>query len=326
MAKRRTKEEQERKRLLSEGYFNCSGCGELLRPRSKRCPKCGVLTPSSKRAIIALAVVAIIVVGSVVGYTYYPREDYTVLPSVVDFAPSGYGASSDTSVRITFNRPMDTVSVEASFVIQPSVSGSFSWYGTTMTFVPSGPLFDQTYYSVTVGQGAVDMDGSQLDCLVFTWSFFTGSLPTERRDVGNGVDDFWIEYPATHPSSGSAVQHPQWVLSALEGGVVMILDHSEGCAPCITQGSICQSISSANPDISYIDLSSGTDEPEASEAFAAYDPNGGIHYVPLTIVITWMPSPTGGVAIGWHSWEGVIDITSLSSWIADAKSYYQENS
>ncbi len=326
MAKRRTKEEQDRKRLLSEGYTECSGCGTLLKPKARRCGKCGTLTYSAKKAIYAIAAVAMVVAASVLAYAYYPRDEYRVLPSVVEFSPSGYGASTGTHITATFNRPMDRVSVESSFTIHPTVTGSFSWAGTTMTFTPSSPLLDQTYYTATVGSGARDADGSQLDCVVFTWSFFTGSLPTERRDVGTGPEDFWTVYPPSHPSSGGSVQHPQWVLSALESGVVLIFDHSEGCAPCITQGTICEAISSANPDIRYYDLLSGTDEPQASEAFAAYDPSGGIHYVPLTIVITWVQSPYGGVAVGWHSWEGVIDQTSLMSWIADAKSHYDGNS
>lgn len=327
MAKRRTREEQERKRLLSQGYIECSGCGALLKPKSRRCRECGTLTYSAKRVLYAIAAVAIVVTASVLVYTYYPREEeYKVLPKVVEFAPSGYGASTSAQIRVTFNKPMEKSSVEASFSIQPAVAGLFSWIATTLTFTPSGSLLDQTHHTVTVGQGARDMEGSQLDCVVFTWSFITGSPPTVRRDVGTGVEDFWITYPTTHPSSGATVQHPEWVLSALDSGVVMILDHSEGCAPCIQQGTICRSISSANPDIVHIDLSSGTDEPDASEGFAAYDPNGGTHYVPLTIVVTRVQSPTGTSAIGWHSWEGVIDESSLLSWIADAKSHYGENS
>lgn len=327
LAKRRTKEELEKKRLLSQGYSECSSCGTLLKPRSRRCGECGTLTYSTKRAIIAVSAVAIVVTASILAYVYYPQEeDYTVLPRVVDYSPSGYGAATDAKIRAAFNKAMNISSVENSFSISPSVAGSFSWTGTEMTFTPSVPLVDQTSYTVAVGQGTRDSEGSQLDCVVFSWSFFTGAQPTARRDVGSGPEDFWITYPTTHPSSGGEVQHPDWVLSALNSGVVMILDHSEGCAPCIQQGSICQSISSSNPDITYIDLSAGTDEPDASEAFAAYDPNGGAHYVPLTIVVTWVQSPSGGVAVGWHAWEGVIDLDSLQSWISDAKSHYSENS
>lgn len=326
MAKRRTKEEQERKRLISEGYIECPGCGALLKPRARRCGKCGALTYSTKRAVYSVAAVAIVVAASALVYVYYPREDYRILPSVVEFTPSGYGASTGARITATFNRPMDMASVESSFSINPSVAGLISWSGTMMTFTPSEPLMDQAYYTVTVGSGARDADGLQLDCVVFSWSFFTGSPPTQRREVGTGPEDFWTTYPSSHPSSGGTVAHPQWMLSALENGVVMVLDHSEGCAPCITQGTICEAVHSENPGITYFDLLSGTDEPQASEAFAAYDPSGGIHYVPLTIIATKVISPYGDVTVGWHSWEGVIDKTSLLSWIADAQSHYDENS
>lgn len=275
--------------------------------------------------LIAVSLAAIVVVASITAYTFYPREDYTVLPSVVEFAPSGYGASISCQVTVTFNRPMDHASVESSFQIAPAVTGSFAWSGITMTFTPSAPLADQTYYTVTIGQYARDTAGSPLDCSVFAWSFITGYPPTVRRDVGTGVDDFWIVYPPTHPSGGSPVQHPQWALSAVESGVVMILDRSEGCLPCTQQTSICEAVYSSYPGIHYLYLTSGANEPDASEAFAAYDPSGAVHYVPLTVVLTKVQSPSGGTAIGWHSWEGVIDQGSLSGWIADAISHWNEN-
>lgn len=325
VAKRRSKEFHERKRLLSEGYTECVSCGSLIKPGSRRCAECGALKPSTKRALVALTVASVLVVASVAIYVYYPREEYVVLPSVVEFAPSGYGATPSIRITATFNKPMDRTSVEASFRMIPSVQGSFAWSGTTMTFSPSSLLGDQTYYTVTVGQGSKDLEGLSLDCSVFTWSFFTGSPPTERRDVGTGADDFWTTYPPMHPLSGGTVQHPAWVLSALESGTVMILDHSEGCLPCIQQTSICEAVYSAYPGIHYFDLSSGTDEPQASEAFAAYDPNGAVHYVPLTVVVTNVHLTSGETVIGWHSWEGVIDQSSLSSWIADAMSHWEES-
>jgi len=275
----------------------------------------------------SVVVIALLLVASIAAYVYYPRsEPYVSPPTVILAEPAGYGAGTSESIRVTFNKLMDESSVESSFKILPQIGGSFSWNGIYMTFTPSGPLAAETSYTVYIGSGTRDMSGLPLDCGMYSWSFSTASPPATRRDVGTGADDFWITYPTSHPSSGGTVQHPDWVISALGSGVVMILDHSEGCAPCIQQGSICRSISSANPDITYIDLSSGTDEPDASEGFAAYDPNGGVHYVPLTIVVTKVQSPSGGTVIGWHAWEGVIDESSLQSWIADAKSHYSENS
>ena len=275
----------------------------------------------------SIVVIALLLVASVAAYMYYPRsEPYVSPPTVISAEPAGYGAGTSEPIKVTFNKLMDETSVESSFQILPQIGGSFSWNGIYMTYTPSGSLAAETHYTVCIGSGTRDRSGMPLDCGMYSWSFSTANPPATRRDVGTGADDFWITYPTSHPSSGGTVQHPDWVLSALDSGVVMILDHSEGCSPCIQQGSICRSISSANPDITYIDLSSGTDEPDASEGFAAYDPNGGVHYVPLTIVVTKVQSPSGGTVIGWHAWEGVIDESSLQSWIADAKSHYSENS
>lgn len=326
MAKRRSKQDQERKRLLSEGYTQCRGCDSLLKPKARKCPKCGALAPSTRKALIATGIVGILVIGALAAYVYLPEEEgYTVLPSVIEFAPSGYGALTSCQITATFSRPMDQASVEASFQTNPLVHGTFTWSGLRVTFAPSAPLIEQTFYTVTIGRESRDLQGSPLDSGIFTWSFYTGSPPTERRDVGTGSEDFWIEYPPSHPSSGAEVQHPEWVLSALESGVVMILDHSEGCAPCVQQTAICEAVYSTYSEIEYFDLSSGTDEPWASDAFAAYDPSGGVHYVPLTVVLTKVQSPSGGTAVGWHSWEGVIDQASLSSWIADAISHWNES-
>jgi len=92
LAKRRTKQGQERKRLLSEGYFECSSCGTILRPKTRRCGECGALTRTLKRTIYAALTVTIVVIASVTVYIYCPRESYNMLPSVVEFVPSGYGA------------------------------------------------------------------------------------------------------------------------------------------------------------------------------------------------------------------------------------------
>ena len=53
------------------------------------------------------------------------------------------------------------------------------------------------------------------------------------------------------------------------------------------------------------------------EANGIYDPNGGTHYVPLTIVVTERVVGNATV-IAWHSWEGVIRSETLNSWLVDA--------
>lgn len=325
MAKRRTKGDHEKALLVSAGYEECAGCGKMLRPGTRRCPACGALTRSSKSTLKVAAVVAIVILALASVYVFYPREEQDLPPpTVVAAMPTGYGASTAASITVSFNRAMDVASVESAFVIVPSVSGTFSWSGYAMTFNPVPGLPDDSFFTATIGSGAKDLSGEPLDCGVYSWSFSTADLPTVRRSIGSGSGDFWTTYPATHPSSGLPVNHPDWVVAALAQGAVLILDHSEGCYPCVQQMDICQSAYASNPELQYFDVLSGTDEPEASEAFAAYDPDDGMHYVPLTILVTRALDGSGGEVIAWHSWEGVVDLITLTSWIDDARSHYDE--
>lgn len=325
MAKRRTKSDHEKALLVSAGYEECPGCGKMLKPGARRCPGCGNLTRSTKTVLKASAVVLLVVLAALAIYVFYPREEqYLPPPTVVTVSPTGYGASTSASVTVSFNRAMDVESVESAFSIAPHVTGTFSWSGHTMTFSPSSSLPVDSYFTVTIGSGAKDVSGEALDCGIYVWSFSTGELPTVRRSIGTGPGDFWTAYPTTHPSSGQDVSHPDWAVEALGQGAVLIFAHSEGCYPCVQQTDICQSVYASNPGLQYFDVLSGTDEPEASEAFDAYDPNGGIHYVPLTIVVTKALDGLGQEVIAWHSWEGVVDLTTLTSWVEDAQSYHDE--
>lgn len=324
MAKRRTKEQQERMRLQSEGYSECS-CSKMLKPGSRRCPACGALTPSAKRTLGVAAAVLIVFIASAAVYVAYPKEDnYVPPPTVVESLPTGYGTPTSASIIVGFNKAMDSSSVEMAFSVSPPVQGEFSWSSYRMTFTPTQALPDDSLFTVTIGEGARDAIGEPLDCRIYSWSFSTADIPTIRRDLGTGQEDFWTAYPAAHPSSGQSVMHPDWVVSELQQGAVLIFVHSEGCYPCVEQTQICESVYTSHPELRYFDLLSGTDEPSASQAFAAYDPNGDIHYVPLTIVVTKANDDLGNVVVAWHSWEGVVDLDTLTSWIQNAESYHDE--
>ncbi len=145
--------------------------------------------------------------------------------------------------------------------------------------------------------------------------------PVITHGMGSDADDFWSRNPSDHTLPGNYVPHPSWASTDVAFKPVLIFTHSEGCNPCIEQTAICESVyASYSDEIEYYDIISGTDEPEASEAFAAYDPDGEPHYVPMTTVLTRGPDNT----IIWHSWEGVVSEPVLSEWIDDALSYHEK--
>jgi len=145
--------------------------------------------------------------------------------------------------------------------------------------------------------------------------------------VGTGEKQFWTTYPASHPRSGQPVCHPQWVMDALDGGVVMILSHSELCIPCKHMVVFCNdTYKDHSGSMSYFNLLHGTDEPQASDTLSIYDPNPEPNYVPLTVVLTKVAGADGNIAIAWHSWEGEVAESTLDSWVHQAIKYYQDSS
>lgn len=287
--------------------------------------------PKTKRIIVAIAIAAIVISASTVSYLALYQDSSSSLPCVVDYYPKGLGVSINSKINVTFCQDMNAESVERSFYTTPAVAGDYSWADNrTLFFIPLSPFSKGVTYIITIDERAKNVDGIGLDSSIFRWYFTTegsgsgGVIPTHRA-VGQGANDFWIEYPSSHPSSGQSVPHPSWVKTSLENGVVMILDHSEGCAPCIQQSAICESVHLSYPQVIYTDLISGKTEPQASDAFRIYDPTGGINYIPLTIILTKVKDGAGTVVTGWHSWEGVVDLEILTSWINDALFYYNEN-
>ncbi len=313
-----------KKELLAKGYIECYYCDAAVKPSAMRCPSCGKIFSSGKK-MLALVVAAVVII-SATAYFYIGDGDEngttvnTTMPTVASNSPIGSSISTGSVISVSFTRDMVESSVQSSFSTAPQTWGSYSWNGRTVTYTPSQPLADATTYRVTIGSGARCVCGNPLDCGMYAWSFTTaGAVSTDRRDIGSGANDFWTVYPADHQSAGMVVSHPQWVRSALETKPVFILTHTEGCAPCNTMVGIYNNVEpSYGSQIAFYELIAGTNEPQATETFAAYDPNGAQHYVPLPIVLSKGP---GGEII-WHSWEGVVYQDDLEGWFDDALSYY----
>src|SRR5450759_1309692 len=94
-----------------------------------------------------------------------PFTFQTLGPPVVATAAPPDGAASvatDTTVTLTFDRLMDTGSVEAAIAVRPTVGYRSSWAGPDLTLSFVSSLGFGTTYTVTVGSGAADTDGSQI--------------------------------------------------------------------------------------------------------------------------------------------------------------------
>ncbi len=146
-----------------------------------------------------------------------------------------------------------------------------------------------------------------------------------EHKTGSSKNDWWTAYPDINPAPGSPVDHPSWVEDVLDDGPLIILDHSEGCAPCVAQtGDIEAVMKYYQGQITYLDLLSGGDDQRAFDAFDAYDPNGDPPYIPLTIVITRVKDESG-TRIVWHSTEGATGQDWIVGYIQDAIYYFQES-
>ncbi|MFN2224697.1 MAG: Ig-like domain-containing protein, partial [Anaerolineae bacterium] len=93
-----------------------------------------------------------------------------------------------TPISLTFDQPMDAASVQAAFLLQPPVEGSFQWSAdhTQVTFVPAGAGWEPgTTYSARLEAGAEAAMFSRVTARPVAWSF---SLPPLLRSVSPAPD------------------------------------------------------------------------------------------------------------------------------------------
>src|SRR5437763_11007033 len=110
----------------------------------------------SRRQGAGLATWAVLAgVGLLVGlglalYLSLPRLNTTNPRSGAQFV------SSRAPVRLTFSRPMDHASVEASLQVAPPQLGTFDWQGQTLTFIPSEPWPLSSTVTISLNGGHSD--------------------------------------------------------------------------------------------------------------------------------------------------------------------------
>jgi hypothetical protein len=84
-------------------------------------------------------------------------------------------------IVVAFDTSMDKPSAEAAFSLKrtsdgAAVSGSFSWYGNALIFVPNTDLAGGTQYTASVSTAAKDLAGNPLP-VAKTWRFTTTNRP-----------------------------------------------------------------------------------------------------------------------------------------------------
>jgi len=147
-----------------------------------------------------------------------------------------------------------------------------------------------------------------------------------QYSVGSGNDDWWTKYPDQSSGKGGEVNHPSWVLDSLGSKPVVIYVH-KSCDYCKPQTEAIEKIADEfNGKITFYEIGAEGSDARAEEALQAYDPNGGVMYVPLTVIVTLAPNSEGKVEPVWHSTEEVTGEGWIKNYVEDALSYYGENS
>lgn len=152
------------------------------------------------------------------------------------------------------------------------------------------------------------------------------SASATANSVGSGNDDWWTKYPEQSTAAGTDVNHPTWVLDALEKKPVLIYIHKD-CSYCAPQTAAMTNVSNEfKGDITYYEIKADGSDSRAEEALQAYDPNGGVSYVPMTVIVTLAPNSEGKIVPVWHSNEDLTGDVWIKNYVEDAISYYDENS
>ncbi|MCL7414248.1 MAG: Ig-like domain-containing protein, partial [ANME-2 cluster archaeon] len=123
---------------------------------------------------------------------FNPAEPENTPPTVIGNTPTGTDVPVTTVMTVTFNESMNTTSVDSAFSTNPSVAGTKTWSGDTMTFTPSADLTPSTLYEVTIATGAEDLAGNPL-ATVYLWNFTTAAEsdntpPTVIGNTPTGTD------------------------------------------------------------------------------------------------------------------------------------------
>jgi Tol biopolymer transport system component len=153
----------------------------------------------------------------------------------VDPADGLGGVPVDSSLSITFDRLMDTRSVESAIRIEPVTSFHSAWSGETLTLSFATPLLYGTTYTVSIEPTAAGTDGSLLEG-PFTTRFTTAaaSLQVTSTIPSGGVAGVSVRGPIAILFDGSI--DPASVTGALQitpavEGTTQVIDPPTDATP-----------------------------------------------------------------------------------------------
>lgn len=173
--------------------------------------------------------------------------------------------------------------------------------------------------------------------LLIPFSSCINALASEFA-VGSANDDWWTTYPDQSKRAGEDVNHPSWVIDALQEMPVLIYVN-ESCSGCASQANSVQNISdkfkgkivlfklgTGGTNVTY-----GTD-PRSDEVLQAYglkderSMQSAQALLPLTVIVTLATDYEGEVVPVWHSTDEITGNNWILSYLEDAITEYDENS
>jgi len=114
------------------------------------------------------------------------------IPEIVSYSPIGTDIPLDTNISITFNKPMNRISVKEAILIKPLIDVDYCWSDDshTITLIQKDYLIGNETYNITILVSAIDLENISL-LSPFSWEFITSNIPLPKIisyfPVGNFV-------------------------------------------------------------------------------------------------------------------------------------------
>lgn len=110
-------------------------------------------------------------------------------------SPLGQEVSVGSPIRVTFSRPVDRRQAEASFRVEPPLTGRFFWDQQSLSFQPAQLLSPETEYRIVFAPGLRDEQG-RANSAELSWSFRTrGPRLLALRARSDGGSEIWLVGP-----------------------------------------------------------------------------------------------------------------------------------